>query len=82
MTRPIFYRARCEEGTGAAAQAMSTTPGPFFVRLELEDKELEASLIPGSLGSVAIYTSKVKVAHVIRKVMIRMTAIKNYFDPS
>jgi multidrug resistance efflux pump len=68
--------------TGTAAQAMSTTPGPFFVRLALEDPELEASLLPGSMGSVAIYTSKIKVAHVIRRVMIRMDAISNYVDPT
>ena len=63
---------------GTAAQPMGTVPGPFFVRLELEDKELEASLRPGSLGSMAIYTDRVVVAHVIRKVIIRIDAIVNY----
>jgi RND family efflux transporter MFP subunit len=67
--------------TGTAAQAFSTAPDPFFVRLKLEDPEIEASLIPGSKGSVAIYTSKVEVAHVIRRVMIRLDAITNYIDP-
>jgi len=67
--------------TGMAAQPQSMTPGPFFVRLELDDPEIAAKLIPGSLGSVAIYTSKVTVAHIIRKVMIRMDAIMNYVDP-
>lgn len=67
--------------TGLAAQPFSTTPGPFFVRLKLNDPEIEAALLPGSIGSVAIYTSKVKVAHVIRRVMIRMEAIMNYIDP-
>lgn len=67
--------------TGRAAEPFSTTPGPFFVRLKLNDSDIEASLLPGSMGSVAIYTSKVKVAHVIRRVMIRMEAIMNYIDP-
>lgn len=67
--------------TGLAAQAFNTMPGPFFVRLKLNDPEVEASLLPGSIGSIAIYTSKVKVAHVIRRVMIRMEAIMNYIDP-
>lgn len=67
--------------TGMAAQPFNTTPGPFFVRLKLNDPQVEASLLPGSIGSVAIYTSKVEVAHVIRKVMIRMEAIMNYIDP-
>lgn len=68
--------------TGYAAQPVSTTPGPFFVRLELDDPEIGAKLIPGTLGSVAIYTSKVKAAHVIRKVMIRMEGIMNYVKPT
>ena len=67
--------------TGFAAEAFSTVAGPFFVRLQLNDPEVEASLLPGSIGSVAIYTSKIKVAHVIRRVMIRMDAIMNYIDP-
>ena len=68
--------------TGMALEPQGTTPGPFFVRLELEDPEVAASLIPGSLGSVAIYTSKVEIAHVIRRVMIRVDAIMNYIDPT
>ena len=68
--------------TGFAAEPFSTTPGPFFVRLDLEDSKDAASLIPGSLGTVAIYTSKVKIAHIIRKVMIRVEAIMNYIDPT
>lgn len=67
--------------TGMAAAPMDTTRGPFFVRLKLDDEELAASLVPGSMGSAAIYTSTVKATHVIRKVMIRMDSIINYIDP-
>lgn len=68
--------------TGAAAAPMDTTRGPFFVRLKLLDEDLAAELVPGSMGSAAIYTSKVKTTHVIRKVMIRMDAIVNYINPA
>jgi len=68
--------------TGMAAAPLSMAPGPFFVRLELDDPELEKRLIPGSVGSVAIYTAEVKMAHIIRKVMIRMDAIMNYVVPA
>lgn len=68
--------------TGAAVQPMNSGPGPFQVRLNLDDQELASKLPPGSVGSVAIYTSHVKMAHVIRKVMIRMTSIMNYFQPA
>jgi len=67
--------------SGTAAQMQSTTPGPFFVRLQLADPDVKELLKPGMLGSTAIYTSNVKAAHVIRKVMIRMDGIMNYFDP-
>ena len=68
--------------SGAAALTLSTAPGPFTVRLKLDDEALEASLKPGALGEVAIYTSHIEIAHVIRQVMIRMNAIMNYIDPS
>jgi multidrug resistance efflux pump len=68
--------------TGMAFQALNTAPGPFAVRLNLDDAELAANLPPGSVGSFAIYTTRMKAAHVIRRVMIRMTAIMNYVKPS
>ncbi len=68
--------------TGMAVQPANVPPGPFTVRLRLDDPAVEAGLMPGAVGSVAIYTSHVKVAHVIRRVMIRMTAIMNYVNPA
>ena len=69
--------------TGYAVQpAASVQPGPFTVWIDFDDPETEAALPPGSVASVAIYTDKVTVAHVIRKVMIRMDAIMNYIKPS
>jgi multidrug resistance efflux pump len=70
------------EVTGAAAAPVNMAPGPFFVRLELDDPEAQADLIPGAVGSVAIYTSNVKMAHIIRRVMIRVDAIMNYVNPA
>ena len=68
--------------TGMAIQPMNASPGPFAVRLKLDDPAIEAEIVPGSVGAIAIYTSRVEVAHVIRKVMIRMTAIMNYVRPA
>ena len=67
--------------SGSAAQAVSAEPGPFFVRLEFDDPALAADLPAGSVGQAAIYTTEVKPAHLIRKVMIRMTAWMNYLMP-
>lgn len=68
--------------SGTAAQPLSASPGPFLVRLKLDDSEVEASLSPGALAEAAIYTPRSKAAHVIRRVMIRMTAIVNYVNPA
>lgn len=70
------------QASGMAIQPMGTAPGPFVVRLKLDDPEVEAALLPGAVGSVAIYTTRIKAAHVIRRVMIRMTAIMNYVKPA
>jgi multidrug resistance efflux pump len=67
--------------SGAAPAPLTTQPGPFFVRLALDDAELEATLPAGALGSVAIYTPEFTASHIIRKVMIRMEAIMNYVLP-
>ena len=49
---------------------------------QLDDPELETELMPGALADVAIYTPRTKAAHLIRRVMIRMTAILNYVNPA
>ncbi len=67
--------------SGLAPEAVSTAPGPFFVRLEFDDATLASNLSAGGVGQAAIYTSEIKAAHVIRKVMIRMTAWMNYIVP-
>jgi RND family efflux transporter MFP subunit len=68
--------------SGYAVQPISTVAAPFYVRLELDDPELAARLKPGALADVAIYTPRTKPAHLIRRVMIRMTAILNYVNPA
>lgn len=63
------------------------TPGvgqeavPFGVRIELDDAEITQRVLGGSVGSAAIYTSKIQMAHIIRRVMIRMDAWTNYVIP-
>ena|SRR5882757_170851 len=54
---------------------------PFGVRVRLDDDKLAASLPAGSTGAAAIYTEHIKAAHIIRKVLLRQTAILNYVIP-
>jgi len=68
--------------SGLLPSAVSEVHGPLFVRLILEDEELAKTLPAGATGEVAIYSPKGKPAQIIRKVIIRMAAIKNYIVPN
>jgi hypothetical protein len=54
---------------------------PFVVRVKLDDDRLAASLPAGATGSAAIFTDHIQPAHIIRKVLLRQTAILNYVVP-
>lgn len=67
---------------GGLAVAPSEIPSaPFVVRFTLDDEALSRRLPAGSTGTAAIYTEHVQAAHVIRKVVLRQTAILNYVNP-
>ncbi|SDR14472.1 RND family efflux transporter, MFP subunit [Rhizobiales bacterium GAS113] len=66
---------------GLAVAPTGIEAAPFVVRIALDDQELARSLPAGSTGLAAIYTDHVKAAHVIRKVVLRQTAILNYVNP-
>ncbi len=67
--------------SGMAVAPMDVPSAPFVIRLSLDDADLANRLPAGSTGEAAIFTEHVKVAHVIRRVMLRMTAILNYINP-
>lgn len=43
--------------------------------------DIARRLPAGATGTAAIFTDHVKVAHIIRRVMLRMTAILSYVNP-
>jgi len=67
--------------SGTVLQTRDIQATPFFVRIELDNLEDFQQLPGGSAGTVAIYTSQLSVAHVIRKVMLRMESFVNYLNP-
>lgn len=67
--------------SGLAVAPTDVQSAPFVIRLTLDDADLAKRLPAGSTGAAAIYTDHVNAAHVIRKVMLRMTAIVNYINP-
>ena len=67
--------------SGAAATPTAIQALPFVVRVMLDDPAVARSLPAGSAGDAAIFTDRVKAAHVIRKVVLRQIAILNYINP-
>ena len=67
--------------SGLAVTPKTIQAAPFVVRVVLDDKEFAKSLPAGSTGEAAIFTDRVRAAHVIRKVILRQLAILNYVIP-
>jgi len=67
--------------SGLAAAPKGIQSAPFIVRVRLNDAEFARRLPAGSTGTAAIFTDRVKAAHIIRKVILRQTAILNYINP-
>jgi RND family efflux transporter MFP subunit len=67
--------------SGLAVTPKGDVSPPFVVRIRLDDAEIAQRLPAGSTGDAAIYTEHVKLAHIIRKVLVRQIAITNYVNP-
>lgn len=67
--------------TGLAATPSDIQAAPFIVRIKLDNQDVARRLPAGSTGLAAIYTDHVKASHVIRRVVLRQTAILNYVNP-
>lgn len=67
--------------SGAAVTPSAIRAAPFVVRVKLDDEAFARSLPAGSTGTAAIFTDRVKPAHLIRKVLLRQIAITNYINP-
>lgn len=67
--------------SGLAVTPKQVQSAPFVVRVRLDDAIFARSLPAGSAGDAAIFTDRVKAAHVIRKVLLRQIAITNYVNP-
>jgi len=70
-----------EAPSGLAATPKELKAAPFLVRISLDDETIAQTLPAGSTGTVAIFTDHVKVAHVIRRVLLRQQALLNYLIP-
>jgi len=67
--------------SGAAVAPGTVMATPFVVRVRLDDAEFADALPAGAVGDAAIFTERVKPAHLIRRVLLRQIAILNYVNP-
>lgn len=54
---------------------------PFVARVILDDARFARTLPAGSTGAAAIFTDRLKATHIVRRVVLRQTAILNYVNP-
>lgn len=69
------------EASGLAPTPKPIQSAPFVVRVALDDAEFAKRIPAGATGQAAIFTDRVRAAHVIRKVILRQMAIMNYILP-
>jgi RND family efflux transporter MFP subunit len=69
------------QASGLAVTPKAVQAAPFAVRVRLDDADFARRLPAGSVGDAAIFTDRVKAAHMIRKVLLRQIAIMNYVLP-
>lgn len=66
-------------GTAITPEAIQALP--FVIRIRLDDSTVAERLPAGSAGTAAVFTSRVHVSHVIRRVLLRQQALLNYVLP-
>ncbi|KUL94523.1 RND transporter [Bosea sp. WAO] len=69
------------QATGTAIAPRTVMAAPFVVRIKLDDAAFADALPAGAVGDAAIFTERVKPAHLIRRVILRQIAILNYVNP-
>jgi multidrug resistance efflux pump len=68
--------------SGVVPTPTGQTPGPFGVILALADDRISMKeILGGSTGSAAIYTERLKMTHIVRRVTLRVEAWANYVNP-
>ncbi|RAH99902.1 efflux transporter periplasmic adaptor subunit [Acuticoccus sediminis] len=66
-------------GTVIATRNLQSVP--YFVRIQMDDPNILKALRGGAAGTAVIFTPKLQVAHIIRRVMLRMESYLNFVVP-
>lgn len=61
--------------------AIAVPPGRFPVKLVVGDRDKDVFLAAGARGDGTIYTQRLSIIHIIRKVIVRVGSYTNYIVP-
>lgn len=81
--RDVLPAISSGQGTasGLAITPVAIQASPFVVTIDLDDQIAARRMPVGAVGDATVYTDEFKLSHIIRKVIIRQTAILNYVNP-
>ena len=65
-------------GTVPMIGVLSAPPGRYAVKFDVEERDKDLFLAAGAAGHAAIYTQRLEMIHIIRKVIIRVGSYINY----
>jgi len=67
-----------QSGTLPMIGVLSQPPGRFAVKFDIAEKDVQYLMAAGAAGQAAIYTERLAMIHIIRKVILRVGAYTNY----
>jgi hypothetical protein len=68
-------------GTLPMTGVLTAPPNRFAVKFDIAEKDRAMFLAPGAAGDAAIYTQGLHAIHILRKVILRVSAKLNYVIP-
>jgi hypothetical protein len=57
---------------------LNQPPGRFAVKFNIAERDQDLFMAAGAAGAAAIYTDRLEMIHIIRKVILRVGAYVNY----
>ena len=67
-----------QSGTLPMIGVLNQPPGRFAVKFDIAEKDVQYLVAAGAAGQAAIYTERMAMIHIIRKVILRVGAYTNY----
>jgi multidrug resistance efflux pump len=67
-----------QSGTLPMTAVLAAPPGRYAVKFDIAEKDKEVFMAAGAAGAAAVYTDRLAMIHIIRKVILRVGAYTSY----